>query len=367
MSLEVALEHRRGAFRLDVAFRAPGGITALFGRSGSGKTTVVDAVAGLLTPDRGRVVVGGAVLLDTAAGVRVPAHRRRVGYVFQEGRLFPHLSVRRNLLFGRRFAPRDAPREGFERVVELLGIGALLDRRPRGLSGGEAQRVAIGRALLSSPRLLLMDEPLASLDEARRAEIIPYLERLRDESRVPMLYVSHSVSEVARLATTVVAIEDGRVLRAGPAAEVLADPQAVPALGRRAAGAVLSARVLGHDDRDGLTELAVSAGRLVLPRIDAAPGSTVRVRIEASDVILALRPPEGISALNVLPAVVTAIREGEGPGAAVGLLAGEDRLLARITRRSVRAMGLAPGSRCHAVLKAMSVARGDVGSPDPSG
>ena len=305
------------------------------------------------------------MLLDTEAGVDVPAHRRRVGYVFQEGRLFPHLSVRQNLAFGRWFAPRGTPRERPDRVVEMLGIGHLLDRRPGGLSGGEAQRVAIGRALLSAPRLLLMDEPLAALDEARREEIVPYLERLRDEARVPMLYVSHSASEVARLATTVVAIEDGRLLRAGPAAEVLSDPEAVPAMGRRSAGAVLSARVVGHDAADGLTELSVSAGRLLLPRIDAAPGAIVRVRIEAHDVILALAPPEGISALNVLPAVVTAIREGEGPGAAVGLLAGRDRLLARITRRSVRGLGLAPGVRCHAVLKAMSVARGDVGTPDP--
>ena len=361
MTLEVALGHRLGAFRLDVAFEAPAGVTALFGRSGSGKTTVVDAVAGLLAPERGRVALEGRTLLDTEAGVRVPAHRRRVGYVFQDARLFPHLSVRRNLLFGRRFAPRGAALEEPGRVVDLLGIGPLLERRPGALSGGERQRVAIGRALLAGPRLLLMDEPLASLDEPRRAEILPHLERLRDEARVPILYVSHSVAEVARLATTVVVLEGGRVVRAGPAAEVLADPEAVPALGRREAGAVLPARVAGHDETDGLTELAVSGGRLWLPRIDAPPGALLRVRIEAQDVILALAPPEGVSALNVLPATVTAIREGEGPGAAVGLRAGEDRLLARITRRSVRALALAPGAQVYAVLKAMSVAPRDVG------
>ena len=362
MTLEVALRHRLGAFALDVAFEAPGGVTALFGRSGSGKTTVVDAVAGLLRPDEGRIVLGDRTLLDTEAGVRVPAHRRRMGYVFQDARLFPHLSVRRNLLYGRRFAPDGEAVGDLGDVVDLLGLGRLLERRPGALSGGERQRVAIGRALLSGPRLLLMDEPLASLDEPRRAEILPHLERLRDEARVPILYVSHSVAEIARLAGTVVVLEDGRVARAGPAEEVLSDPAAVPALGRREAGAVLSARVARHDAADGLTELAVSAGRLWLPRIDAAPGAPVRVRIEAQDVILALSPPEGISALNVLPAVVTAIREGEGPGAAVGLLAGEDRLLARITRRSVRMMGLAPGVRVHVVLKAMSVAPRDVGA-----
>ena len=362
MTLDVRLEHRFGAFRLDVAFEAPAGVTALFGRSGSGKTTIVNAVAGLLAPERGRVAVDGAVLLDTARGVRVPAHRRRVGCVFQEPRLFPHLSVRQNLAFGRWFAPRGAAREDPGRLIGLLGIGHLLDRRPGALSGGEASRVAIGRALLSGPRILLMDEPLAALDEARRAEILPYLERLRDEARVPILYVSHSVAEVARLATTVVALEGGRVVRAGPASEVLADPQAVPVMGVREAGALLPARVVGHDEADGLSELAAGGGRLWLPRIDAPPGARIRVRIEAKDVILALAPPEGISALNVLPAVVTAIREGEGPGAAVGLRVGEDRLLARVTRRSVRALGLAPGTRCHVVLKAVSVAPRDVGA-----
>ena len=361
LTLEVALEHRFGAFRLDAAFRAPPGVTALFGRSGSGKTTIVNAVAGLLAPVRGRVAVDGAVLLDTEARVRVPAHRRRVGTVFQEARLFPHLSVRQNLAFGRWFAPRGAALEDTARVVDLLGIGHLLDRRPGALSGGEASRVAIGRAILSGPRILLMDEPLAALDEARRAEILPFLERLRDEARVPILYVSHSVAEVARLATTVVAIEAGRVVRAGPAEEILADPDAVPALGVREAGAVLRARVVGHDAADGLTEIEAGAGRLWLPRIDAPPGARVRVRIAAQDVILALEAPTGISALNVLPAVVTAIHEGQGPGAAVGLMVGEDRLLARITRRSVRALGLAPGTRCFAVLKAVGVAPRDVG------
>lgn len=361
MTLRVALRHRMGGFALDLAFEAPGGVTALFGRSGSGKTTVVNAVAGLLAPDWGRVSVDGRTLLDTDRGLGVPPHRRRVGYVFQDARLFPHLSVRGNLLFGRRFAPQRAGEAEVARVVDLLGIGPLLTRRPGALSGGERQRVAIGRALLASPEILLMDEPLASLDEARRAEILPYLERLRDEAGLPVLYVSHSVAEVARLATTVVVLEGGRVVRAGPTAEVLADPEAVPALGVREAGAVLRARVVRHDEADGLTELAVSAGTLWLPRIDAAPGAALRVRIEAGDVILALRPPEAISALNCLPATVTAVREGEGPGAAVGLRAGEDRLLARVTRRSARSLGLAPGVVCFALVKAVSVAPRDIG------
>ncbi|WP_108663382.1 molybdenum ABC transporter ATP-binding protein [Acuticoccus kandeliae] len=361
MSIDIAIRHTFGAFSLDVAFDAPPGITALFGRSGSGKTTIVNAVAGLFQPQTGRIVAGDAVLLDTERGIAIAPHRRRVGYVFQEGRLFPHLTVRQNLAFGRWFAPARAPRVETGPIVAMLGIGHLLDRRPGRLSGGEKQRVAIGRALLSSPRVLLMDEPLAALDEVRKNEILPYLERLRDHTDVPILYVSHSLAEVARLATTVIALDHGRIVRAGPAGAVLSDPDAVPLLGVRDAGAVLTARIVGHHAADGLTELAVSAGHLFLPRIDAAPGAPIRLRIEAQDIILARSAPEGISALNVLPATVTAIHVGEGPGAAVGLLAGEDRLLARVTRRSVAALGLTPGAPCYAILKATSVSRQDIG------
>ncbi len=362
MSLSVRLAHAFPGFRLDVAFEAPGGVTVLFGRSGSGKTTVVNAVAGLLTPDEGRIVADRTVLLDTARGVALPPHRRRVGYVFQEGRLFPHLTVRQNLAFGRWFAPCEARLADPARVVELLGLGHLLSRRPARLSGGEKQRVAIGRALLSGPRLLLMDEPLASLDAPRKEEILPYLERLVAETAVPILYVTHQLSEVARLARTVVVLSEGRMVRAGPAADVLADPDAVPALGVREAGAVLEATVLGHDGADGLTELALASGRLVLPRIEAAVGAVVRVRIHAQDVMIALDRPGRVSALNVLPATVAAVREGEGGGAVVSLAVGREKLLARITGRSLRALALAPGTPCFAVVKSVSVARGDIGA-----
>lgn len=219
--LLVDVEHEQGAFRLAADFAAPAGVTALFGRSGSGKTTLVRIIAGLVRPRRGRVVVAGVTLLDTARGLALAPHRRRIGYVFQEGRLLPHLTVRQNLLFGRWFAPRREPGTEPGAIVELLGIGHLLHRRPGSLSGGETQRVAIGRALLAKPRLLLMDEPLAALDDARKAEILPFIARLRDETRVPIVYVSHARSEVARLADTVVMLEDGRVTAAGPAAEVL--------------------------------------------------------------------------------------------------------------------------------------------------
>jgi molybdate transport system ATP-binding protein len=239
MSLAVDLTHGFPGFALNVRFEAAHGLTALFGRSGAGKTTLVNLIGCLLRPERGR----GMVLVDTALGVFVPLHRRRIGYVFQEGRLFPHLTVRQNLLFGRWFTPARQRAATLDQLVALLGIEALLGRRPANLSGGEQQRVAIGRALLASPRLLLMDEPLASLDAPRKAEILPYLERLRDESRVPIVYVSHAVAEVARLADTVVLLSDGQVEAAGPAAEVMARPDLFPLAGRYEAGAVLAARV----------------------------------------------------------------------------------------------------------------------------
>lgn len=359
MTISVSLRHRFGAFDLDVAFEAPPGITVLFGPSGSGKTTLINAVAGLLRPDEGRIAVGEHVLLDTAARRFLPPHRRRIGYIFQEGRLFPHLTVRQNLAYGQWFAPKDVPRESLPRVVEMLGIGHLLARRPGALSGGEKQRVAIGRALLSAPRLILADEPLAALDEARKAEILPYFERLRDEVSVPILYVSHAASEVARLATTVVALRQGLVAAVGPPGQVLGD---VEAMGARGAASVLTARVVAHH-ADGLSELAASGGTLWLPRVDAPEGATIRVRIAAQEVILSRARPEGLSALNLLAGIVAEVRPGHGPGAMVTLDVGGDRLSARITRRSAEAMGLAPGQTCHAIIKSVSFAPEDVGRP----
>jgi molybdate transport system ATP-binding protein len=357
MTISAAVRHRFGAFDLDVAFEAPLGVTVLFGPSGSGKTTLINAVAGLLRPDAGLIAIDDWVLLDTSARRFLPSHRRRIGYIFQEGRLFPHLTVRQNLAYGQWFAPKDAPRESLSRVVEMLGVGHLLARRPGALSGGEKQRVAIGRALLSAPRLILADEPLAALDEARKAEILPYFERLRDEVSVPILYVSHAASEVARLATTVVALRNGRVAALGPPGRVLAD---VGAVGARGAASVLTARVVRHH-ADGLSELATAAGALWLPRVAAPEGAMIRVRIAAQDVILSRARPEGLSALNVLAGAVAEVRPGQGPGAMVTLTIGDDRLSARITRRSADAMGLALGQICHAVVKSVAVAPEDVG------
>jgi molybdate transport system ATP-binding protein len=360
LNLSVQIAHDFGGFDLDVAFEAPPGVTVLFGRSGSGKTTVINAVAGLLRPRRARVTIGATVLADTESGIWLPPHERQLGVIFQEGRLFPHLSVRQNLLYGHSARRPGTAGMRLDQAVEMLGIEHLLDRRPGALSGGEKQRVAIGRALLSQPRLVLADEPLASLDEARKAEILPYLERLRDELEVPMLYVSHSPAEVARLATTVVVLQQGRVLRHGPALEVFGDPMIAP-LGVRAMGAVLEAVVVRHHD-DGLTELDAGGERLLLPRVPQPLGARLRVRIPAQEVIVAGPRPEGLSALNILSGQVEALREGEGPGVLVSIRTRAGRVLARVTRRSARALDLREGLHCHAVLKTLSIAPEDVGA-----
>lgn len=356
MSLSVRLHHAFPGLTLDAAFDAPAGVTALFGRSGAGKTSVINAVAGLLRPDDGQISLDGRVLLDTGQRLHVPPHKRHLGYVFQDARLFPHMSVQANLTYGQRGTGGPT----LDEVCTLLDIRPLLARRPADLSGGEKQRVAIGRALLSQPQMLLLDEPLAALDMARKAEILPYLERLRDDLNIPMLYVSHALAEIARLATTVVVLEAGKVVTTGPAEQVLSDPDMVRQLGVRNAGAVLPATVERHHP-DGLTELSVAAGRLFLPQTLLAPGHKTRVRILAQDIMLSLEKPQGLSALNILPATVSTLREGDGPGVICALACGPDRLLARVTRRSAQALGLRPGLPVHAIIKAVSVDPADIG------
>ena len=352
--LTVSVTHRLGDFTLDAAFASEGGLTVLFGRSGAGKTSLVNAIAGLYRPQRGHIEIDGEVLTDTATGRFVPAHRRRVGYVFQEGRLFPHLSVRQNLLYGRWFAPREAGGAAFDQVVGLLGIEPLLARRPAGLSGGEKQRVAIGRALLARPRILVMDEPLAALDERRRSEIFPYIDRLRDEMHLPIVYVSHSIAEVARLATTLVVLSEGRVAAIGPTAQVMSRLDLFPLTGRAEAGAILATRVAGHDRQFGLTILKAAAGELRVPYLDLPAGAALRVRIRARDVMISLAPPSGLSALNVLPGTVAEIAAGDGPIVQLRLDCAGEALIARLTRRSVETLGLRPGLPVHAVIKSIA-------------
>ena len=360
MTLEVSLTHRFDAFSLQVEVTAAAGITAIFGRSGAGKTTLANAVAGLVSPEAGRMSLAGVVLFDSGLGINVPPQERRIGYVFQDGRLFPHLSVLGNLKFGARFAGEPVTVAQEKRIIDMLGLGPLLSRRPATLSGGEQQRVAIGRALLSAPQLLIMDEPLAALDGPRKAEILPYLERLRDEAGLPMLYVSHAIDEIARLADTLVVLQDGLVMRAGPALELFCDPDAVPLIGVRDAGAVLVATIMAYDS-DGLCALSVSGGTVHLPGVTGEIGRQLRLRVLAQDIILATERPQNISALNILPVVVTSLRYGDGPGVAVGLQLGDEKLLARITKRSATQLGLERGQSCFAILKATTVARGSIG------
>ncbi|MFC4171780.1 molybdenum ABC transporter ATP-binding protein [Microvirga sp. GCM10011540] len=354
MSLDVDIRHRQGAFTLQACFRSEGRLTALFGQSGSGKTTLVNAIGGLVRPSEGRIVVNGRVLVDTPAGTFVPKHRRRVGYVFQEGRLFPHLNVRQNLLFGRWFTPRAERRASFDGIVGLLGIGHLLTRQPSTLSGGEKQRVALGRALLTDPQLLLMDEPLASLDEARKAEIYPYIERLRDEGDVPIVLVSHSVPEIARLATSIVVLSDGRVKASGPATDILTHASLFPHAERLEVGALIDTHVLRHEDVYDLTTLQAKAGILTVPRLDLPVGAPLRVRLRARDIMLSLKAPEGLSALNVLPGTIFGIDAPDGAGVDVVVDCAGDKLVARLTRKSVEGLGLAPGLPVHAVIKSIA-------------
>jgi molybdate transport system ATP-binding protein len=359
-AVEVCVEHRLGRFDLNASFASEGRLTALFGRSGSGKTSLVNVVSGLIRPRRGRVVVDGQVLLDTGRNIFVPVHKRRIGYVFQEARLFPHLTVRQNLLFGRWFAPRKSAGASLggdlDGVLDLLGIGHLLDRGPGALSGGEKQRVAIGRALLAQPRLLLMDEPLASLDEARKAEILPYIERLRDEAGVPIIYVSHAMAEVARLATTLVTLDEGVVTACGPTAQVMSRLGVAGLSGASEAGSLIEGEVAGHDAEFGLTRLATRAGTLQVARSTAPIGARLRVRILASDVLISLREPVDVSALNILPATVAEIGpRGQGSAVELRLDCAGETLLSRLTAKSVSHLDLQPGSTVFAVIKSVSI------------
>ncbi|MCK9529581.1 MAG: molybdenum ABC transporter ATP-binding protein [Gammaproteobacteria bacterium] len=351
--VQVRLHHGYGGFSVDVDLRLPGrGVTALFGPSGSGKTTALRLIAGLERADDGFVSVNGEVWQD---GSRfLPAHKRPLGYVFQEASLFPHFSVRGNLDYGRRRAKAAMDDEALESVVELLGIGHLLARMPDGLSGGERQRVAIARALAVNPRLLLMDEPLAALDLKRKHEILPYLERLHDELSIPVLYVSHSPDEVARLADHLVLMENGRALASGPCLELMNRPDL--SLAQREDGeSLLAATVVEHDEQDHLTRVAFTGGELWLPRHDLAPGNTVRVRIHARDVSLSLTRPSGTSILNILPATVLEFDDIDSGQSMVRLQVGGVALLARITRRSVRALALAPGQGVYAQIKSVAL------------
>jgi len=353
--LRIALRKRRREFELQAAFDAPTpGVIALFGRSGSGKTTLVEMLAGLLPPDEGAVQLSGSVLTDTARGIDVPPEQRRIGYVFQDARLFPHLSVAGNLRYGLKRAGRSPRFIGFEEVVGLLGLAALLERRPHELSGGERQRVALGRALLSQPQLLLLDEPLASLDLPRREEVLPYLEALRDRLSIPMVYVSHQFEEVLRLATYLVLLEAGRVLAAGPVDEISLRAELRRIVAPDLVGSVVDGTVAAVDAGGGTVELAVGSGRLKVSIPQLPLGTQVRVQLLARDIILATQPVQGLSVRNALLGTVTEITTDELASVLVKVDVGGPIVLARITESARQALKLAPGIAVWALVKAVS-------------
>ena len=361
--IDARLRLARGDFVLDVALQLPGrGVTALFGPSGCGKTSVLRALAGL---DRaaGRVALGSEVWQDDASGQWLPTHRRALGYVVQESALFVHLDVRANLDYGRRRSGAAGSAFALDAVVDLLGIGPLLGRRPATLSGGERQRVAIARALACSPRLLLMDEPLAALDAARKAEILPYLERLHRTLALPIIYVTHAMDEVARLADHLVLLQAGRVLAAGPLTDLLSRPD-LPLARQDDAGVVIDARLAEHDREYGLSRISFAGGALWVGESAAAAGDAVRARVLARDVSVTRALPTETSVLNLLPVRLLSLQTSRST-TLLRLVVGADparahdggavHLLARITRRSADALALQPGDALFAQIKGVAL------------
>jgi molybdate transport system ATP-binding protein len=353
VSIRARFRAQRGDFRLDVDLEIPArGVTSVFGPSGCGKTTLLRALAGLDHHPGGLMEFGDA--LWQSGNAFVPPHRRAVGYVFQEASLFEHLDVRRNLEFGLRRVPPERRRVSLQQAVELLDIGALLARRPATLSGGERQRVAIARALAASPRLLLLDEPLAALDRRRKQEILPCLAKLHAELAIPMIHVSHAADEVARLASYLVLMEAGRAVACGPLGELLTRLD-LSLAHEPDASAVLEAVVSAHDPHYGLTYLDSPAGRFTVLGSDLAPGTPVKVQVHARDVSLVLLPHPGSSILNVFPARIDSIAEDGPAQVTVRLVAGSVPLLSRITRKSAEALELAPGKAVHAQVKSVAL------------
>lgn len=357
--LEVDVKRRLGDFHIEARFSSDRGVTALFGRSGAGKTSIVNMVSGLLKPDEGRIEVDRHVLFDSAMGIDLPPWRRRFGYVFQEGRLFPHMTVRSNLLYGWRFNSVAQRGLTIEQVIELLDLGTLLTRRPRSLSGGEKQRVAVGRALLSNPRALLMDEPLASLDVLLKNEILPYIERL-DDMGIPILYVSHSLDEVSRLARHLVLVSEGRVTASGGVDQVLSRLELWSPEDENGTGTMLATRVVRHDAEGGLTYLKFRGGELRVPLVNIPPGVAVRVWIRARDVSVATVSPQGLSLRNVLKGTLVEIGRGTkdaGPLVELRLGIGETLLTALVTRQAVEELSLKPGREIYALVKSANLDR----------
>jgi molybdate transport system ATP-binding protein len=357
--IDIRVRRKQGDFVVDTAFISEGvGVTALFGESGAGKTSVINMVAGLVRPDEGRIVVNGSRLFDSEKGVDVPPEERRIGYIFQDGRLFPHLSVRSNLSYGMRLIPAAERRVGFDQVVALLGIEHLLPRRPAKLSGGEKQRVAIGRALLTNPSLLLMDEPLASLDGARKAEVLPFIGRLSRELSIPIFYVTHSLDEIVNLADTLVLMDAGRAVAVGRIEDLMSRLNLRQLTGYSECGSVLSTVVEIQDEAFGLTHLRFQGGVLKVPRFDSPPGTAVRVRIDARNVAIALKRPAQISVQNIFQGTIEEIAGDNVSMVDVRVNIG-CLLVARITPKAKADLGLKTGQQVFALIKSVGISRGD--------
>lgn len=353
---------RRGTFTLQVAATLPAsGVTGVFGRSGAGKSTLIDAIAGIAPSVSGRIQMGDEIFLDSERKRCTPVHQRRIGYVFQDAKLFPHLRVESNLRYGlRRRRELDATSD-WDGVVDVLALGPLLRRWPHSLSGGERQRVAIARALLARPRLLLMDEPLASLDAPRKAEVLHYIERLRDAWPVPMFYVTHSMDELVRLADHLLLVSDGKVVASGPLLELVADPRLQPMLGRFEAGSVLECVVSAHDAGLQLSTLSFNGGELRVPLLDAPPGTRLRARLRARDVALALEDPAGLSITNRVRGIVREVTPREGPYVDITVDAVGTIIHALVTRESCQRLSLVPGREVIALIKAVALDSRTVG------
>jgi molybdate transport system ATP-binding protein len=355
MTLRVALQ-AAGPIPLEVGFAvAPGELLALVGHSGSGKTTILRSIAGLWTPTSAQVSVGEEVWLDSDRGVNLPPYRRHLGVVFQNYALFPHMTAADNIA-----AAMPSPDLAeVHRLLDLLGLQGLGDRRPAALSGGQQQRVAVARALARRPRALVLDEPFSAVDRATRESLYAQIQSLRAHLQMPVILVTHDMSEAQLLADRMAVIEAGRLIRQGTTAEVMADPAALRAMGLRDLASLLSA-VVEAPEEDGLTRLMTAGGPIFLPGIDSPRGSRLRVRVLAHEVILARDRPQGLSAQNILPGRITALQPGDGPGVLVQVAIGDDPILVRITRRAAADLGLRQGDAVHVILKAMSVARDQI-------
>ncbi|MDH3545558.1 MAG: molybdenum ABC transporter ATP-binding protein [Gammaproteobacteria bacterium] len=354
-TLQIRYVLERPQFDLDVAIDIPmRGITGIFGESGAGKTTLLRCIAGLELPTSGTLLVGGETWQDQSAGFSRPVHEREIGYVFQEPRLFSHLDVQSNLVYGNRRAGANGGAIEFDRVTDLLGLERMLNRKPAELSGGEAQRVAIGRALLRAPRLVLMDEPLASLDTKRRNEILPFLDRLHAELSIPIVYVSHNIEEVCRLCDHLVVIDAGRVVAEGELQAVLVRMD-VPQLSGEEAGSVILGTVSAYDPGYDLTTIKFSGGEFRVPGDHGEADAPLRLRIRANDISLCREKPGQTTILNVLAARIDAMQELQGASRLLRLRVGDELLLARITRRSCDELGLRSGDKIQAQIKAVAV------------